>query len=80
MHAKMPIEKHATTVRLSSEFSRRLKAKLAADGTTFQSKVLALLEEYVDGPAAEREEIQRQVAAARNAMRRYAPALRELAR
>jgi hypothetical protein len=53
---------------------------LAADGITFQSKVQALLEEYVDGPVAEREEIQRQVAAARAAMRRYAPAMRELAR
>jgi len=48
----------------------RLKSKLAADGTTFQSKVQALLEEYVDGPAAEREEIQRQVAAAPVVMRR----------
>lgn len=55
----------------------RLKSKLAADGTTFQSKAQALLEEYEEGPAAEREEIQRQVAAARAAMRRYAPAMRE---
>jgi len=70
----------STTVRLNSEFSRRLKAKLAADGTTFQSKVQALLEEYVNGPAADREEIQRQVAIARAAMKRYAPAMRELAR
>ncbi len=70
----------ATTVRLNRDFYRRLKSKLAADGTSFQSKVQALLEEYVDGPAAQREEIQRQVAAARAAMRRYAPAMRELAR
>ena len=39
-----------------------------------------MLEEYVDGPAGEREEIARQMAIAREAMRRYAPALRELAR
>jgi hypothetical protein len=43
-------------------------------------KVQSLLEEYLDGPAAEREDIQCQVAAARAAMRRYAPAMRELAR
>ena len=71
---------HSTTVRLNQELYRRLKAKLAAEGTTFQSKVQALLEEYLDGPAAERAEIQRQVAAARAAMRRYAPAMRELQR
>jgi hypothetical protein len=71
---------HSTTIRLNQEFYRRLKSKLAAEGTTFQGKVQALLEEYLDGPAAERDEIQRQVAAARAAMRRYAPAMRELAR
>ena len=70
----------STTVRLNPEFYRRLKSKLAAEGTTFQSKVQTLLEEYVDGPVKEREEVQRQVAAARTAMRRYAPAMRELAR
>jgi hypothetical protein len=68
------------TVRLDEGFHRRLKAKLLADGTNFQAKVQALLEEYVDGPPAEREEIGRQVAIAREAMRRYAPAMRELAR
>jgi hypothetical protein len=61
---------HSTTVRLNPEFYRRVKFKLAADGETFQSKVQALLEEYVDGPAIGREEIQRQVAVARAAMRR----------
>ena len=76
----MASQTHATTVRLNQEFYRRLKAKLAADGTTFQSKVQALLEEYLEGPVADREEIQRQVASARAAMRRYAPAMRELAR
>jgi hypothetical protein len=39
-----------------------------------------MLEDYADGPAEEREEIARQVAIAREAMRRYAPAMRELAR
>jgi hypothetical protein len=68
------------TVRLGENFHRRLKAKLLADGTNFQARVQAMLEEYVDGPAGEREEIARQVAIAREAMRRYAPALRELAR
>ena len=76
----MPAELHSTTIRLEQVFYRRLKAKLAAEGTTFQSKVQALLQEYVEGPAAEREEIQRQVAIARAAMKRYAPAMRELAR
>jgi hypothetical protein len=73
-------EPKTLTLRLSESFHRRLKAKLLADGTNFQAKVQAMLEEYVDGPAAEREEIARQVAIAREAMRRYAPAMRELAR
>jgi hypothetical protein len=37
---------------------------LLADGTSFQAKVQAILEDYVDGPASEREEITRQVAIA----------------
>lgn len=68
------------TLRLSGAFHRRLKAKLLADGVSFQAKAQSMLQEYVDGPAAEREEIERQVAIAREAMRRYAPAMRELAR
>jgi hypothetical protein len=39
-----------------------------------------MLQDYVDGPAEEREEIARQIAIAREALRRYAPAMRELAR
>ncbi len=68
------------TIRLDENFHRRLKAKLLADGTNFQTKIDALLKEYVDGPIEDRESIARQVAIAREAMRRYAPALRELAR
>ena len=68
------------TFRLDEALHRRLKAKLLAEGTNFQAKMQAMLEEYVDGPVEEREEIARQVAAAREAMRRYAPAMRELAR
>jgi len=68
------------TIRLDQSFHRRVKAKLLADGTNFQAKVQAMLEDYVDGPPEQREEIARQVAIAREAMRRYAPAMRELAR
>jgi len=68
------------TIRLDENFHRRLKAKLLADGTNFQAKVHAMLQDYADGPAEDREEIARQVAIAREAMRRYAPAMRELAR
>jgi len=68
------------TIRLGESFHRRLRAKLLADGTNFQAKVEAMLQEYVDGPAAVREETARQIAIAREAMRRYAPAMRELAR
>jgi hypothetical protein len=68
------------TIRLGESFHRRLRAKLLADGTNFQTKVQAMLQDYVDGPAGEREEIARQIAIAREAMRRYAPAMRELAR
>jgi hypothetical protein len=73
-------ESKTLTIRLGENFHRRLKAKLLADGTNFQTKVQAMLQDYVDGPAAEREDIARQVAIAREGMRRYAPAMRELAR
>jgi methionyl-tRNA synthetase len=73
-------EARTLTLRLGENFHRRLKAKLLADSTNFQAKVQAMLQEYVDGPVGDREEITRQVAAAREAMRRYAPAMRELAR
>ena len=73
-------ESKTLTIRLGEGFHRRLKARLLADGTNFQAKVQAMLQDYVDGPAGEREEIARQVAVAREAMRRYAPAMRELAR
>lgn len=69
-----------TTVRLESGFHRRLKARLAADGTNFQAKVEELLREYVEGPAVERDDIARQVAIAREGMQRYSIAMRELAR
>ena len=68
------------TVRLDENFHRRLKAKLLSDNTNFQAKAQALLESYVEGPPEQREVIERQVAIAREAMRRYAPAMRELAR
>jgi plasmid stability protein len=68
------------TVRLDDDFHRRLMARLAAEGTKFQAKVQDMLEEYMNGPGADREEIARQVEIAREGMRRYAPALRELAR
>lgn len=68
------------TIRLDENFHRRLKARLLADGTNFQVKVQAMLQDYVEGPAEERTEIARQVGIARQAMQRYAPAMRELAR
>ena len=76
----MAKEAKTMTVRLDKGFHRRLRAKLLADNTSFQAKVQAMLQEYVDGPSEGRDEIARQVAVAREAMRRYAPALRELAR
>ncbi len=76
----MAEEAKTMTVRLEEGFHRRLRAKLLADNTSFQAKVQAMLQEYVDGPAEQRDEIARQVAIAREAMRRYAPALKELAR
>lgn len=76
----MAEDSRTLTIRLGENFHRRLKSRLAADGTNFQAKVESMLQEYVDGPAVEREEIARQVAIAREAMRRYAPAMRELAR
>jgi hypothetical protein len=57
-----------------------LMAKLATEGTKFQAKVQEMLEEYMDGPVADREKMARQIEIAREGMRGYAPALRELAR
>ncbi len=68
------------TMRLEENFHRRLKAKLLADGTSFQAKVHSMLQEYTDGPVEGREEIAGQVEAARKGMRRYAPAMRKLAK
>jgi len=75
-----PLKEKVMTVRLEGEFHQRLKVRLASEGTNFQSKVQALLAEYLDGPEQDREEISRQVALAREVMQRYAPAMRELAR
>ena len=68
------------TIRLPKDLYDRMKLKLLADNINFQRKMVDLIEDYVDGPAEDREEIARQVAIAREAMRRYAPAMRELAR
>jgi hypothetical protein len=73
-------ESKTLTIRLDESFHHRLKTRLLADRTNFQAKVQAMLQDYVDGPAEQREDIARQVAIAREAMRRYAPAMRELAR
>ena len=68
------------TLRLDDTLHRRLKTKLAVEGTTFQAKMEAMIHEYLDGQGDELEEIAGQVELARKVMRRYAPALRELAR
>ena len=78
--ARIEEESKTLTIRLGESFHRRLKARILADGTNFQVKVQTMLQDYVEGPAQEREEIARQVEIAREAMRRYAPAMRELAR
>ena len=75
-----PTKEKVMTVRLERDFHQRLKTRLASEGTNFQRKVEDLLTEYLDGPEAEREELARQVALARETMQRYAPAMRELAR
>ena len=73
-------DKVMMSVRLDGDFHQRLKTRLASEGSNFQSKVEDLLTQYLDGPDADRAEIARQVALARNVMQRYAPAMRELAR
>ena len=75
-----PAKEKVMTVRLDPAFHQRLKTRLASDGTNFQAKVEALLAEYLVGPEEDREELARQVALARDVMKRYAPAMRELAR
>ena len=74
------LKEKVLTVRLDADLHQRLKIRLASEGTSFQSKVEALLAEYLDGAEQDREEISRQVALAREVMQRYAPAMRELAR
>ncbi len=75
------MEKHTKmTLRLPKGLHDRMKLRLLAEGTNFQAKILSLIENYVDGPAEKRADITRQVAIAREAMKRYAPAMRELAR
>ena len=73
-------ERTTMTVRLDTELHQRLKARLALEGSNFQTKVEQLLLEYLDGPEPDREEIALQVSLAREVMKRYAPAMRELAR
>jgi plasmid stability protein len=68
------------SVRLDGDLHRRLKVRLAAEGTNFQSKVEALLLGYLDGPETDRTEISRQVELAKEILQEYAPAMRELAR
>jgi DNA anti-recombination protein RmuC len=68
------------TIRLNEELHRRLKAKLAAEGTNFQQKVETLLHEYLEGPASQRNELRRRVELLRQTIHEYEPALRELAR
>jgi hypothetical protein len=75
-----PAKKKVMSVRLNGDFHQRLKTRLAAEGSNFHSKVEELLAVYLDGPDADREEISRQVALAREVMQRYVPAMRELAR
>ena len=76
----IPTKEKVISVRLKGDFHQRLKTRLASEGSNFQSKVEELLAEYLDGPAADHEDIARQVALAREVMQRYAPAMRELAR
>jgi predicted DNA binding CopG/RHH family protein len=62
MKSEIPSPKapmRTVTIRLEENFHRRLKAKLLADGTNFQTKIDALLKEYVDGPVEDRESIAR---------------------
>lgn len=68
------------SVRLEPSLHLRLKTKLAAEGTSFQAKVEELLTVYLDGPDDDREMVAHQVSLAREVMKRYAPAMRELAR
>lgn len=75
-----PTKDKMMSVRLTSDVHQRLKIRLASEGTNFQTKVEELIVAYLDGPEVDRAEISRQVSIARELMRRYAPAMRELAR
>lgn len=70
----------ALTIRVPEDFHRRLMSKLSGEGMKLQAKVQSMLEEYVDGPAEKRDEFTRQIGIAKEVMREYEPALRELAR
>jgi predicted HicB family RNase H-like nuclease len=59
MKADKRADSKTLTVRLDENVHRRLKTKLLADRTNFQARVQAMLEEYVDCPPEQREEIAR---------------------
>jgi hypothetical protein len=78
--AQVIITNKTITIRLDEGLHRRLKTKLAAEGSNFQQKVEALLPEYLDGPASQRDEMKLRVELLRQTIHEYEPALRELAR
>ena len=66
-------------VRVPEDLHRRVRVKLAQEGRSLQDLLEAALREYVGGEPDDHE-VQEQVKIAQELMKRYAPALRELAK
>jgi hypothetical protein len=73
-------KRETAVVRLSPALKKRLNVKLAEEGRKFQDVAEELITRYVDGDVEPASELNLQIQAARDSMRKNAVALRELAR
>ena len=66
-------------VRVPEDLHRRVRVKLAQEDRTLQDLLIAAIRDYV-GREPDDEEVRAQMKAAQELMKKYAPALRELAK
>jgi hypothetical protein len=66
-------------VRVPEDLHRRVRVKLAQEDRTLQDLLIAAIRDYVGSEPSD-EEVREQVKVAQDLMKKYTPALRELAR
>lgn len=66
-------------VRVPDDLHRRARVKLAQEDRTLQDLLIAALRDYVGGEPGD-EEVRAQMKVAQELIKKYAPALRELAK